>query len=116
MMMAELLLDRHNLSIFGDNAYHDPIEIQVLLLMHNVRIWAVPRKDSRAPLPREFKRLVSKLCLRIETAFSVLTTIFDFPRPSSRSLLSLITRMTSRLLAYTLCFITAPLIATGNLR
>ena len=114
-MMAALLLDRYNLRIFGDNAYHDPIESQILLLKHNIRIWAVPRKDTLQPWPREFKRLVRKLRLRIETAFSVLTTVFDFQRPGSRSLPGLITRMTSRLLAYTLCFITAPLFATGEL-
>lgn len=96
-MMNALLLDRDNLRIFGDNAYHDPIESQELL-KHNIHIWAVPRKDARKPWPREFKRLARKLRLRIETAFSVITTVFDFQRLGSRSLSGLITRLTSRLL------------------
>lgn len=114
-MMNALLSDSHDLHIFGDNAYHDPVESRQLLLRHNIRIWAIPRKDAQHPWPKAFKRLVRKLRLRIETAFSVLTTVFNIQQPGSRSLSGLITRMTSRLLAYTLCFITAPLFITGEL-
>lgn len=114
-MMQPLLSDAQDLIIFGDNAYRDPGESQILL-KHNIHIQAIPRKDSRFHhWPRAIRRLFRKLRLRIETAFSVLTTVFNLQQPGSRSLSGLVTRMTSRLLAYTLCFITAPLFAFGEI-
>lgn len=115
-MMLPLLTDRADLHVFGDNAYHDPSERQVLQLHHNIHIWAVPRKDSRfIHWPETVRRWVKRLRLRIETAFSVLQTVFHIQLPGSRSLTGLVTRTASRLLAYSLCFITAPLFATGQL-
>jgi len=106
---SALLEDRVDLRVFGDNAYHDPGAAQVLALRHNVRLWAVPRKDARfGQWPTEFKRWVKRLRLRIETAFSVLTTVFHLDTPRARSRDGLIARTATRVLAYTLCFLTAP--------
>jgi len=58
-----------------------------------------------------FKQLASRLRHRIETAFSVLVKVFNIEHPGSRSLTGLIARTATRILAYTLCFITGPLLA-----
>lgn len=113
-MMAALLEDARDLVIFGDNAYHDTAEAGLLKHKRNIQIWAVPRKDSQWPWPGAFKAWVKRLRLRIETAFSVLTTVFRIDHPGSRSLSGLVTRVASRILAYTLCFLTAPLFALGE--
>lgn len=110
-MLSALLADAHDLVVFGDNAYHDPGEHDLLRRSRRVLVWAVPRRDSRDPWPSAFKRLVKRLRLRVETAFSVLTTVFNIEQPGSRSLSGLVARTATRLLAYTLCFITAPRIA-----
>jgi hypothetical protein len=114
-MMGALLEDARDLVLFGDNAYHDPGEAQLLHQRRNIRIFARPRKDSQWPWPGSFQAWVKRIRLRIETAFSVLTTVFHTDHPGSRSLSGLVTRMTSRILAYTLCFLTAPLFARGEL-
>lgn len=113
-MMVDLLSDSHDLVIFSDNAYNDPAESRVLQLKHDIHIWAVPRKDAQHPWPEAFRHLVKKVRLRVETAFSVLTTVFKIQQPGSRSRSGLITRTASKLLAYTLCFLTAPLFAIGE--
>lgn len=110
-MLSALFAEAQNLVVFGDNAYHDPGEHNLLRRTRRVLVWAVPRRDSSEPWPSAFKRLVKRLRLRVETAFSVLTTVFNIERPGSRSLSGLIARTATRLLAYTLCFITAPRIA-----
>jgi hypothetical protein len=96
---------------FGDNAFHDPIEQDHLLNHQNIRLYAALRKDALAPWPEVFRLLASRLRRRIETTFSVLTTVFNIERPGSRSLSGLIARVATRILAYTLCFITGPLLA-----
>ena len=115
-MMAALLSDAGDLAIFGDNAYSDEWTKRQLLLKHNIHLYAIPRKDSRFEhWPLRLKRRFRKMRLRIETAFSVLTTVFRIQQPGSRSLAGVVTRTASRLLAYTLCFITAPLFAIGEI-
>ena len=113
-VVAALLSNRQDLRVFGDNAYHDPLA-QAALLNHNVRLYALPRRDARTPWPAACRHWVKHVRVRIETAFSVLQTVFHLQQPGSRSLAGLITRTASRLLAYTLCFIAAPRFAAGQL-
>ena len=48
---------------------------------------------------------------RIETVFSVLSTVFHIEQPGSHSLAGLVSRLSTRLLAYNLCFIMGPILA-----
>jgi len=115
-MLAPLLESCQDVVLLADNAYHDPGEAHFLAQSRGIRIHALPRRDSRHPWHPEFRRLVRRLRLRIETAFSILTTTFHIQRLGARSLSGVITRIASRLLAYTLCFILAPLFLTGELQ
>jgi len=83
---------------------------QLLRERHNIQVWATPRQDSVEPWPAAFRQWATRLRRRIETAISVLVTVFDVERLGSRSLSGLIARVATRLLAYTLCFITGPLL------
>lgn len=113
---SALLDEQTGLHVFGDNAYHDPGESHWLRTQRDIGLWAERRKDARAgQWPTDFKHWVKRLRLHIESAFSVLTTVFHLSRPGSRSLTGLIGRTTSQLLAYTLCFITAPRFQHGHL-
>ncbi len=115
-MLSALLESSQDLVLLADNAYHDPGEAHFLAQSRRIQIYALPRRDSRHPWPQAFRRLVRRLRLRIETAFSILTTTFHIQRLGARSLSGVITRIASRLLAYTLCFILAPLFLTGELQ
>ncbi len=89
-----------------DGAYHDPFLATLLRARRSVDRWAVPRQDSRAPWPTKFRAWVTRLRRRIETVFSVLTTVFNIEQLGSRSLDGLFARVATRMLAYTLCFVT----------
>ena len=71
----------------------------------------MPRQDSRTQWPPQFRAWVTRLRRRIETVLSVLVTVFDLERPGSRSLDGLFARIATRMLAYTMCFITRALLA-----
>jgi hypothetical protein len=43
--------------------------------------------------------------MRVETAFSQLTVVFDFGLTGARSLLGVVNRVASKILAHTFCFL-----------
>lgn len=106
-----ILEDAEDLRIYADGAYNNPLAMQVLGRKHGIELYAVPRKDSRTPWPEQFRRLVMKTRRRIETTFSVLNTVFHIEQLGSRSFDGLVSRVATRLLAHTLCFITPPFLA-----
>ncbi len=110
-VMGALFEDAHGLIAFGDNAFQDPAVTDPLWERRQVRVWALPRRDSRQPWPKAFRQWVGRLRLRVETALSVLATVFRIEQPGSRSLSGLVARVSTRMLAYTLCFIVAPILA-----
>jgi hypothetical protein len=110
-IMAAVFEGQCDLVAFGDNAFHDPAEQDALTQRRQIRVYASTRPDDRHSWPDVFKQLASRLRRRIETAFSVLVTVFHTEQPGSRSLAGLITRTATRILAYTLCFITGLLLA-----
>jgi hypothetical protein len=60
--------------------------------------------------PKALRRWVGRVRRRIETASSMLTTVFHIELPAARSLAGVICRISTRLLAYNLCFITRRLL------
>lgn len=106
----------YDLMLLGDGAFNNPSWLASMRYKHGrgVRLWAVPRKDSSTPWPTEFRSLVSRVRRRIETAFSVLSEVFNLEHPASRSLTGFVSRVSTRMLAYTLAFITAPLLALSG--
>jgi hypothetical protein len=101
--------------VLGDGAYHNPTAAPVLQ-EHEVIVYAPLRRDNRKrpPWPEQMQRWVGYVRRRIETALSELTMVFDIERPGSRSLTGLVCRISTRSLAYNLCFLTGPLLAQLN--
>lgn len=104
-VMPALLEDYRSGQVFGDHAYHSPLQ-EPFLARRELQVWAPPRRDMRQQWPKAFRRLSNYLRRHLETALSVLVMTFQLARPGSRSLTGLVTRMSSRVLAHTLCFIT----------
>lgn len=98
--------------VLADGAYHNPA-VAPVLAARQVVVHAPPRRDSRKrePWPDDLRRWVGKVRRRIETALSVLTTVFKVECPHARSLRGLVCRISTRILAYTLSFITGALLA-----
>jgi hypothetical protein len=103
--MPAILEDGQSLLVLGDGAYHNPAGEQVLAEKHAVEILAPPRKDSLHPWPKELRRLVGRLRRQVETAIGILSVVFRVQRPSARSLQGLVCRISTRILAYNLCFV-----------
>lgn len=110
-IMPALLDDRRDLTIFADNAYADPIEAERLRTHQSITVLATPAKNVHQPWPDEFRQWANRFRRRIESAFGVLATVFGIELTGARSLPGLVARVTTRLLAYTLCFVTDPLLA-----
>lgn len=98
--------DQTDLWVLGDNAFHVPDEIAWLQSERNIILTAALRKDAKEPLPAKVRRLFNRLRRRIETVFSVMTTVFNLETPGSRSMSGLLARITTSVLAYNLSFLT----------
>lgn len=103
--MPAVLEDGESLLVLGDGAYHNPAAEQALAEKHNVEILAPPRKDSLHPWPDHLRQTVGRLRRQVETAIGALSVVFHIQRPSARSLHGLVCRISTRILAYTLCFV-----------
>jgi hypothetical protein len=109
-----LLEEERELWVLGDNAFHNPTSADWLKEARNTTLVVMPTRDSktgwRARWSDELKRGLNKLRRRVESALSVLCTVFKLERPGSRSLSGLLTRTATRLLAYNLSFLASPLL------
>jgi hypothetical protein len=107
--MGALFEQAHDLVVLGDRAFHSPALEPVLLQRHRVEIIAPPRKDSRKrePWSKTKRNWIGRVRRKIETAFSILQTVFHIEQPNARSLRGVICRISTRLLAYNLCFLTS---------
>ena len=105
-LMWPLFDDQHHLMLLADGAYISPLEQSRLAVKRGIKVYAPPRRDSKQPWPKEFKQIAMKLRRRVETSLSVLSTVFKVEQVGSRSSDGLVTRVATRILAYTLCFIT----------
>lgn len=106
-----ILEDYAHVTVLADGAYNNPGAMHSLGRRRGIKLYAVPRKDSRKPWPAAFRARVTKTRRRIETALSVLNTVFHIERLGARSLDGIVSRVATRLLAHTLCFITPALLA-----
>jgi hypothetical protein len=102
---AGLLEDAAGLWVIGDNAFHDPTTVEWLRHQRHIRLTAIQRRDARIPWPTEVREMLTNLRRTIESALSVLCTVFHLEQLGSRSLSGLLTRISTRLLAYTLSFL-----------
>lgn len=66
--------------------------------------------NQKVQWPKGIQAILSEIRHRIETAFSVLTTTFHLDKLGSRSFSGMITRATTRVLAYTLSFFLAEIL------
>lgn len=103
--LTAALEDDNSLLVLGDGAYHSPGSARILADKHDIQLLAPPRKDSLTPWPEELRRTVTRLRRNIETALSVLAVVFHVERPNARSLHGLVCRISTRILAYNLCFV-----------
>ena len=100
--MVALLENRHGISIIGAKGYVSEELADQLWDEGEHLLLALKRDNQKERWPKGIQSILGYLRHRVETAFSVLTTVFNFEHPQSRSLSGLIYRTTTKILAHTI--------------
>lgn len=106
-VLPTVLAHTHQATVLGDGAYHNPSATRDLAA-RAVVVYAPPRRDAttQRPWPSDLRRHFSAVRQQVETVFSTLATVFAIQRLGARSLKGVVCRISTRILAYTLCFLT----------
>lgn len=104
-MTPALLEDAPPLVVVGDNAVHNPAAVEWLQQQRQIALVALPRRTANQAWPAPVRQQLNNMRRTIESALSVLCTVFHLERPGARSFAGLLSRIATRLLAYTLSFV-----------
>ena len=105
-----LLEGQRSLAVTGDKAYISPDLDSEVWEDGEHLILPLRKVNQKVQWPKGIQAILSKIRHRIETAFSVLTTTFHLDNLGSRSFSGMVTRATTRVLAYTLSFFLAEIL------
>ena len=108
--MVALLENRQGVGVIGDKGYVSQELADRLWDEGEHLLLALKRDNQKERWPDGIQKILGYLRHRVETAFSVLTTVFSFERPKSRSLTGLINRTTTKILAHTMSFFLAEIL------
>lgn len=87
--------------LFGDKGYVGKF-IEELKQEKSIKLYALKRSNSKNPLPKAFRNLISHLRRRIESTFNQLIEHFDIERVRSKSMLGLQTSLEIKFLCFNL--------------
>lgn len=85
--------------LFGDKGYVGEINDE-LKNEKGIKLYALKRSNSKNPLPKPFRNLISKLRRRIESTFNQLIEHFDIERVRANSILGLSTMLEIKFLCF----------------
>lgn len=87
--------------LFGDKGYIGKF-IEELKREKGIQLYALKRNNSKDPLPKKFRNLISRLRRRIESTFNQLIEHFDIERVRSKSMVGLQTTLEIRFFCFNL--------------
>lgn len=94
------LSDMVNIDIlFGDKGYVGKV-CEELKKEKGIRLYALKRGNSKNPLPKPFRNMISKFRRRIESTFNQLIEHFDIERVRANSIISLSTMLEIKFLCF----------------
>jgi hypothetical protein len=108
--MVALLENRQGLGLIGDKGYVSQDLGERLWDEGEHLLLALKKDNQKERWPSGIQKILGYLRHRVETTFSILTTVFNFERPKSRSLSGLINRTTTKILAHTMSFFLAEML------
>lgn len=111
-VVPALMEDAHAVWLLGDNAFHNPSSADWLQRPRRIVLLALQRRDARQPWSAHQRARLNNVRRTIESALSVLCTVFHVEHPGSRSLAGLLTCVSTRLFADTLSFVTWAMLPT----
>jgi len=106
-VVESLLVERRALTVAADQGYLSRRAQEWLAQSRDIKLLAAPLRTHRAQWSKTSRKLLNQVRRRIETALSVLATVFNLEHPASRSSSGLVARIATRILAYNLSFVAA---------
>lgn len=88
-------------TLFGDKGYVGNID-KDLKREKGIKLYALKRSNSKTPLPKVFRNLISKARRRIESTFNQLIEHFDIQRVRANSIIGLSTMLEAKFLCFNL--------------
>lgn len=98
--------DEADLWVLADGGYHDPARKAWLGQHRRITLVTPPQQQMKAAWPQPVRHFMKRLRRRIEAALGTLSVVFALQTVGARSLTGLLARLTTRLLAYNLSFLT----------
>lgn len=86
-------------TLFGDKGYIGKIN-EELINEKGIKLYALKRDNSKNPLPKPFRNLISKMRRRIESTFNQLIEHFDIERVRANSILGLCSMLEVKFLCF----------------
>lgn len=85
--------------VFGDKGYIGNIA-EILKKEKGIKLYALQKNNSKTPLPKEFRNMISKFRRRIESTFNQLNECFNIERVRANSILGLQTALEIKFLCF----------------
>ena len=85
--------------LLGDKGYVGNLQ-QELRNEKGIKLYALQKSNSKNPLPKPFRNIISKLRRRIETTFNQMIEHFNIERVRSNSILGLLTMLEVKFLCF----------------
>ncbi len=96
-----------DLAVIGDKAYNDEELETRLWRKRRIHLLPLRKNNQKKQWSDDVRRAMGRVRHRVETVFSVLTTVFNVQRPRGRSLTGHVVRVATCILAHTLSFLIA---------
>lgn len=106
-VLDALVLDCRDLTLIGDKIYNDAEMEDRLWHKRHILLLPLRKKNQKKQWPDDVRRAMGRVRHRVETVFSILTTVFNVARPRGRSLTGHVVRIATCILAHTLSFFLA---------
>jgi hypothetical protein len=99
----DLLQDKRDLLVIGDKGFISAPLASELQQRSNIRLLTLPRRNQKAQVPPEVRRLINHVRQMIETVNGQLTEQFQIETNHAHSFWGLCARLYTKLTAHTLC-------------
>jgi hypothetical protein len=103
-VVEALLQDQTDLVVVGDKGYTDEALEARLWQTRQILLLPLRRVNQKQQWPAEIRNILGRIRHRIETVFSVASTVFNLEHPRARSLPGPVVRVATIILAHTLSF------------
>jgi hypothetical protein len=103
-VLEALVENQCDLILIGDKGYTDADLEERLWQTRRIQVLPLRRKNEKRQWSAEIREILGRVRHRVETVFSVTSTVFNLERPRGRSLAGHVVRVATIILAHTLSF------------